>query len=47
MHGPRGPEYERVGNGSPVRYVYDGLGSVLATLDSHVQIVSARTLRAH
>jgi hypothetical protein len=42
LHGPRGPEYERVGSASPSWYVYDGLGSVVATVDSTGAVTSAR-----
>jgi RHS repeat-associated protein len=42
LHGPRGPEYERVGSASPSWYVYDGLGSVVATVDATGAVTSAR-----
>lgn len=42
LHGPRGPEYERLGANDPVWYLYDGLGSVLGTVDKNGNIVSTR-----
>jgi RHS repeat-associated protein len=42
LHGLRGPEYERVGTGAPSWYLYDGLGSVLGTVDQNGNVVSAR-----
>lgn len=42
LHGLRGPEYERTGTGAPAWYLYDGLGSVLGTVDSTGTIISTR-----
>ncbi len=42
LHGTRGPEYERVGANDPVWYLYDGLGSVLGTVDKNGTVVSTR-----
>ncbi len=42
LHGARGPEYERVGANDPVWYLYDGLGSVLGTVDKNGTVVSTR-----
>jgi RHS repeat-associated protein len=42
LHGPRGPEYERIGAGSPAWYLYDGAGSVLGTVDSAGAITCSR-----
>jgi len=42
LHGVRGPEYERTGSGNPVWYLYDGLGSVLGTVDGSGNLVSTR-----
>jgi RHS repeat-associated protein len=42
LHGPRGPEYERVGNNAPVWYLYDGLGSVLGTVNSNGALAQTR-----
>jgi RHS repeat-associated protein len=42
LHGPRGPEYERTGGGAPVWYLYDGLGSVLGTVDAAGNVVHTR-----
>jgi len=42
LHGLRGPEYERVGTADPVWYLYDGLGSVLGTVDAQGNLVSTR-----
>ncbi len=42
LHGARGPEYERIGANDPVWYLYDGLGSVLGTVDKNGSVVSTR-----
>jgi RHS repeat-associated protein len=42
LHGPRGPEYERTGAGNPTWNLYDGLGSVVGTVNASGTIVSAR-----
>ena len=42
LHGPRGPEYERTGAASLLWYLYDGLGSVLGTVDANGNLVSTR-----
>jgi RHS repeat-associated protein len=42
LTGPRGPEYQRAGNNAAVWYLYDGLGSVLGTVDSSGNIISTR-----
>jgi RHS repeat-associated protein len=42
LHGPRGPEYERTGSGNPSWYLYDGLGSVLGTVDGSGTVVHTR-----
>ncbi len=42
LHGARGPEYERIGANDPVWYLYDGLGSVLGTVDKNGTVVSTR-----
>ncbi len=42
LHGARGPEYERIGANDPVWYLYDGLGSVLGTVDKNGNVVSTR-----
>jgi RHS repeat-associated protein len=42
LHGPRGPEYERIGNNAPLWYLYDGLGSVLGTIDQNGNLVQTR-----
>jgi RHS repeat-associated protein len=44
LHGPRGPEYERTGAAAPVWNMYDGLGSVVGTVNASGTIVSARKL---
>ena len=43
LHGARGPEYERTGTGDPSWYLFDGLGSVVGTVDSSGSLVSARS----
>jgi RHS repeat-associated protein len=40
--GPRGPEYERTGGNAPLWNLYDGLGSVIGTVNASGTIVSAR-----
>jgi RHS repeat-associated protein len=42
LHGARGPEYERTGNGAALWYLYDGLGSVLGTVDGQGNVVNTR-----
>ncbi len=42
LHGARGPEYERTGSGNPLWYLYDGLGSVLGTVDGSGNLVNTR-----
>jgi RHS repeat-associated protein len=42
LHGARGPEYERIGNNAPLWYLYDGLGSVLGTIDQNGNLVQTR-----
>ncbi|MFN3648768.1 MAG: RHS repeat domain-containing protein [Armatimonadota bacterium] len=42
LHGARGPEYERNGSNAPVWYLYDGLGSVLGTVDGSGNVASTR-----
>src|SRR5579862_8163195 len=42
LTGLRGPEYERVGAGTPTWNLFDGLGSVLGTVDGSGNIVSTR-----
>ena len=42
LHGARGPEYERTGSSSPLWYLYDGLGSVLGTVDSSGTVINTR-----
>jgi RHS repeat-associated protein len=42
LHAARGPEYERTGNNAPVWYLYDGLGSVLGTVDGTSTVVHTR-----
>jgi RHS repeat-associated protein len=42
LTGPRGPEYQRAGNNAAVWYLYDGLGSVLGTVDCSGNIISTR-----
>jgi RHS repeat-associated protein len=42
LTGPRGPEYQRAGNNTAVWYLYDGLGSVLGTVDTNGNIISTR-----
>jgi len=42
LHGARGPEYERDAAGNVRWYLYDGLGSVLGTVDGSGNIVSTR-----
>lgn len=42
LHGVRGPEYERVGGGAPLWNLFDGLGSVLGTVDASGNLVSTR-----
>jgi RHS repeat-associated protein len=42
LHGARGPEYERIGSNSPLWYLYDGLGSVVGTIDGNGVIQQTR-----
>jgi len=42
LWGVRGPEYRRDASGSYEWYVYDGLGSVIGTLDANGNIISTR-----
>jgi len=42
LWGVRGPEYRRDASGSYEWYVYDGLGSVIGTVDNHGNILSTR-----
>jgi RHS repeat-associated protein len=42
LHGPRGPEYERSDAASPLWNLYDGLGSVVGTVDVSGSVVSTR-----
>jgi RHS repeat-associated protein len=47
LTGPRGPEYQRAGNNAAVWYLYDGLGSVLGTVDGSGNIISTRKFDAY
>jgi RHS repeat-associated protein len=38
----RGPEYERITTGSPSWYLFDGLGSVVATVDANGTLIATR-----
>lgn len=42
LYGPRGPEYKRDGNDNVEWCVYDGLGSVVATVDPSGNVLDSR-----